>query len=83
MTGLSPRTAGGRADQAALERLRNSGCLVILVTGRELRRVSTVFPRIGIFDMVVAENGAVVYRPSSREEKPLAGPPPPALITAS
>ena len=75
----------GQVDEptvAALERLRGSGCLVILVTGRELDELSTVFPRIGMFDMIVAENGAVLYRPSSREQKLLAGPPPPELITA-
>jgi hydroxymethylpyrimidine pyrophosphatase-like HAD family hydrolase len=75
----------GHVDEstvAALERWRGSGRLLILVTGRELNELSTVFPRIGIFDIVVIENGAVLYRPSSGEEQRLAEPPPQSLIAA-
>ena len=75
----------GHVDEptlAALERLRDSGRLLILVTGRELDELWTVCPRTGMFDMVVAENGAVVFRPSSRQERRLAEPPPPSLIAA-
>ncbi len=75
----------GEVDEqtiAALERLRASGRRLILVTGRELDELCTVFPRTGIFDMVVAENGALLFRPSSREEKRLAEPPPRSLIEA-
>jgi hydroxymethylpyrimidine pyrophosphatase-like HAD family hydrolase len=39
--------------------------------------LSSVFPHAHLFDRVVAENGALLYRPATREEKPL-GPPPPA-----
>src|SRR5439155_9750591 len=35
-----------------------------------------VFPKLELFDRVVAENGAVLYRPSSREETSLAQAPP-------
>jgi hydroxymethylpyrimidine pyrophosphatase-like HAD family hydrolase len=69
----------GRVDQdtlAALERLRKSGRRLILVTGRELADLQNVFPPLAIFDRVVAENGAVLYRPATREEKVL-GPAPP------
>jgi hydroxymethylpyrimidine pyrophosphatase-like HAD family hydrolase len=75
----------GHVDEptlAALERLRASGRLLILVTGRELDELWTVCPRTGMFDMVVAENGAVVFRPSSRQETRLADPPPQALIAS-
>lgn len=48
---------------AALERLRASGRRALLVTGRELRDLQRVFPRLDLFDRVVAENGAVLYRP--------------------
>ena len=41
-----------------------------------------VFPRVDLFDRVVAENGAVLYRPSDRTERTLAEPPPPAFVTA-
>jgi HAD superfamily hydrolase (TIGR01484 family) len=64
---------------AAVERLRKSGRRAILVTGRELRDLQTVFDRFDLFDLVVAENGALLYRPQTREETCLAEPPPPAL----
>src|SRR5438270_12383271 len=64
---------------AAVERLRKSGRRVVLVTGRELRDLQTVFDRFDLFDLVVAENGALLYRPQTREEKCVAEPPPPAL----
>src|SRR5437868_13673400 len=64
---------------AAVERLRKSGRRVVLVTGREPRDLQTVFDRFDLFDLVVAENGALLYRPQPREEKCVAEPPPPAL----
>jgi len=50
---------------------------VVLVTGRELRDLQTVFDRFDLFDLVVAENGALLYRPQTREEKCVAEPPRP------
>ncbi|MGP0063058.1 MAG: HAD-IIB family hydrolase [Isosphaeraceae bacterium] len=67
---------------AGLERFRDSGRRLIMVTGRELEELLAIFPQIGLFDRVVAENGALLYRPSSREEKVLGEPPPPALVEA-
>ena len=64
---------------AALERLRKSGRRAVLVTGRELEDLKTVFDRFDLFDLVVAENGALLYRPQTREETLLAEPPPPQL----
>ena len=64
---------------AALERLRASGRKVILVTGRDLDDLQRVCPRLELFDRIVAENGALLYRPQSREEILLAEPPPPEL----
>jgi hypothetical protein len=61
----------------ALERLRGSGRKAILVTGRELPDLLHVFPEIELFDHVVAENGAVLYCPSTKAERLLAEPPPP------
>jgi HAD superfamily hydrolase (TIGR01484 family) len=75
----------GRVDEptvAALERVRASGRRLILVTGRELDELRDVFPRLELFDRVVAENGALLYRPASREEKLLAEPPPEAFVKA-
>jgi HAD superfamily hydrolase (TIGR01484 family) len=51
---------------AALERLRASGRRTVLVTGRELRDLQRVFQRLDLFDRVVAENGAVLYRPQGQ-----------------
>jgi HAD superfamily hydrolase (TIGR01484 family) len=56
---------------AALQRLRDSGRKLILVTGREIENLLDVFPAIDLFDRVVAENGGLLYRPASREHKTL------------
>lgn len=71
--------AEGRVDEGtleALERLRNSGRRLILVTGREMNDLLRVFPQIDLFERVVAENGALLYRPATRETKRLAEAPP-------
>ncbi|TRC79152.1 HAD-IIB family hydrolase [Mesorhizobium sp. WSM4310] len=54
---------------AALERFKKSGRKLVLVTGRELPDLKRVFPEIGLFDKVVAENGALIYTPASEEER--------------
>jgi hydroxymethylpyrimidine pyrophosphatase-like HAD family hydrolase len=68
----------GRVDTttlAALEELRTSGRKLVLVTGRELPDLERVFDRLDLFDLVVAENGALIYNPASRQERALADPP--------
>jgi len=74
-------TAGRIAPEVVdgLRRLRDAGRRVVLVTGRELDDLLKVCPEIGLFERVVAENGAVLYRPSSRETILLADPPPRAF----
>jgi hydroxymethylpyrimidine pyrophosphatase-like HAD family hydrolase len=67
---------------AALTRFKASGRKLLMVTGRELPDLGRVFPHLGMFDMVVAENGALLYRPDMAEERPLAAPPPQSLIAA-
>lgn len=52
----------------ALERLRNSGRKLVLVTGRHLPDLSSVFSGLGLFDRVIVENGGVLYDPHTREE---------------
>lgn len=64
----------------ALERVAKSGRKLVLVTGRELESLLAVFPQIGLFDWVVAENGGLLYRPATREEQPLAPPPSAELV---
>jgi HAD superfamily hydrolase (TIGR01484 family) len=63
--------------QAALTRLKAAGRKLIMVTGRELEELKTVFPDYAIFDRIVAENGAHVFRPDTQEEKLLGQAPPP------
>ncbi|NLD68932.1 MAG: HAD-IIB family hydrolase, partial [Limnobacter sp.] len=67
---------------AGLERLRESGRKLLMVTGRELPDLQRVFDRLDLFDVVVAENGALLYFPQSQEERPLAAEPPAELVAA-
>jgi hypothetical protein len=67
---------------AALEQWRETGRKLILITGRQLDDLQTVFSRFNLFDWVVAENGAVLYEPSTQTEILLAEPPPAAFVQA-
>jgi len=60
----------------ALKRVSASGRKLVLATGRELADLLAAFPDISLFDRVVAENGALLYRPVTREQRLLADPPP-------
>jgi hydroxymethylpyrimidine pyrophosphatase-like HAD family hydrolase/energy-coupling factor transporter ATP-binding protein EcfA2 len=66
----------------ALKRFKESGRKLVLVTGRELPDLKRVFPELGIFDKVVAENGALIYTPASEEEKPISTAPSPDFVKA-
>jgi hydroxymethylpyrimidine pyrophosphatase-like HAD family hydrolase len=69
----------GRVDEAtlaALARFRRSGRRLVLVTGRELEELLAIFPEVGLFDRVVAENGALLYRPEDQAVRVLGGAPP-------
>lgn len=59
----------GSAVLDGLRRLKDSGRRLLLVTGRELDDLRQVGPDLRIFDRVVAENGAVLYRPLTGEEE--------------
>jgi len=67
---------------AALHRLRDSGRKLVLVTGREIEDLLSIFPEIETFDRVVAENGGLLYRPTSREHKTLGEAPPAEFVAA-
>jgi HAD superfamily hydrolase (TIGR01484 family) len=56
---------------AALERFRESGRRLVMVTGREIDDLKSVCPRLDLFERVVAENGALIYRPQTNEERVL------------
>jgi HAD superfamily hydrolase (TIGR01484 family) len=75
----------GRVNEttlAGLDRLRKSGRRLILVTGRRLEDLQKTFSRLDLFDHVVAENGALLYRPESKEEKVLGQAPPQSFLDA-
>jgi hydroxymethylpyrimidine pyrophosphatase-like HAD family hydrolase/energy-coupling factor transporter ATP-binding protein EcfA2 len=59
----------------SLEKLHKSGRKLILATGRRLKELIEVFPKISLFHYVVAENGGVMYEPSSRNYRVLTEPP--------
>jgi hydroxymethylpyrimidine pyrophosphatase-like HAD family hydrolase len=67
---------------AALESVLATGRKLVLVTGRELDDLVGVYPDLSIFERVVAENGALLYRPATKERRRLAEPPPAALLAA-
>jgi hydroxymethylpyrimidine pyrophosphatase-like HAD family hydrolase/energy-coupling factor transporter ATP-binding protein EcfA2 len=65
----------------ALARVRDSGRKVLLVTGRMLPDLRSVCPDVDrMFDAVVAENGALLYFPETREARALGDAPEPALV---
>ena len=75
----------GAVDEStidALKRFLATGRRLLMITGRELPELIQVFPHLELFEWVVAENGGILYRPSTKEVKQLADPPPPAFIEA-
>lgn len=70
----------GDVDQVAveaMERLKAAGVHLMMVTGREIDDLKTVFTRFDLFDLIVGENGALLYWPKDGREVLLAQPPPP------
>jgi len=65
-----------------LKRFLASGRRLVMVTGRELPDLMQSFPHLDLFEWVVAENGGLLYRPSTKEEIPLADPPPANFVQA-
>jgi hydroxymethylpyrimidine pyrophosphatase-like HAD family hydrolase len=73
----------GHCDERCVEALRQlsaTGRKLILVTGRELRRLLEVFPEARLFDYIVAENGAVLHRTATRRSEILGQAPPEILL---
>jgi hydroxymethylpyrimidine pyrophosphatase-like HAD family hydrolase/GTPase SAR1 family protein len=71
----------GQPALDALRRLRESGRKLVLVTGRLLPDLAALFEPLDLFDRVIAENGAVLYRPAGKEELPLAEPLPAEFVS--
>jgi hydroxymethylpyrimidine pyrophosphatase-like HAD family hydrolase len=65
-----------------LASFRASGRKLILNTGRTLNDLVTVFPDLELFDLLIVENGAVMYNPHTRLNTLLADPPPQPLLDA-
>lgn len=73
----------GSVDEStlqALDRLKRAGYRLIMVTGRILEELVSVFPQLDWFDLVVIENGGVLYQPSTKEIVNLSGPPPSEFV---
>ena len=73
----------GRVSEAtltALQRWQKTGRKLILVTGRRLDDLYSVFPQARLFDCIVAENGALLAFPATDEERLLGESPPQSLI---
>ncbi len=70
------------ATLAALHRLRHAGHYVLLVTGREIEDLRSVFNHFDHFDLIVGENGGLLHWPSNGREKLLAEAPSPAFVDA-
>ena len=66
--------------RAALVRWKESGRKLILVTGRELPDLQKVCPFTGLFDCIVAENGALLFWPIKGQKQVLAPAPSPEFI---
>lgn len=75
----------GHVDESvwgAIRRLRESGRKAVMVTGRELEDLQVVCPHLDLFERIVAENGALIYNPKTKEVRLLAEPPPPAFAAS-
>jgi hydroxymethylpyrimidine pyrophosphatase-like HAD family hydrolase len=59
----------------AIERVRAAGLKTLLVTGRQMPELRALFPRIDLFDAIVAENGAELLLPPAGREEILGDPP--------
>jgi hydroxymethylpyrimidine pyrophosphatase-like HAD family hydrolase len=64
----------------AIGAIRQAGIAVLLVTGRRLADLRRVAGDLKCFDVVVAENGAVLDFPTSGRHVVLGHPPPPAAL---
>jgi hypothetical protein len=75
----------GKVDQLtvdALRRAKANGLRLVMVTGRELSDLFNAFEHTDLFERIVAENGAVLYDPATKQINPIADPAPPAFIEA-
>jgi haloacid dehalogenase-like hydrolase/Transposase IS200 like len=55
------------ATLEALHELEHSGRKLLLVTGRQLPDLKNVLPEIALFDVIVAENGGLLFAAQAEE----------------
>lgn len=72
---LATRGRVDAATMAGLRRMRDAGVALLLVTGREMSDFPGVKMDLSIFDLVVAENGGVLFFPKTNETRLLAAAP--------
>jgi HAD superfamily hydrolase (TIGR01484 family) len=65
---------------AALQRARDMGRRLVLVTGRVWPELQAVFPEYKVFHRIVAENGALLIDPETSEQTLLGAGPPESFI---
>lgn len=73
----------GRHDERCIDALRAlaaTGRKLILVTARELRELLEIFPSARVFDYVIAENGAILHQPATKQSEILAQAPSEMLL---
>lgn len=68
------------SSRRALREVSATGRKLVLVTGRTLEELLDVFDDLDLFNLVVVENGGVLYNPKNREERVLAGSVRPELL---
>ena len=73
---LAPETV------ASLQRLRESGRRAVLVTGRILDELLDICDDLDVFDLVVLENGALLYNPATGQQRLLAATLPRRFVAA-
>jgi HAD superfamily hydrolase (TIGR01484 family) len=69
-----------KATLEALRALRDSGKELLLVTGRRMEDLLNLFHDVNMFARIVAENGAVLYRPATLKFLELSNPLPERFI---
>ena len=73
----------GHVDEPTVEALRRAkaaGLRLVMVTGRELTDLFNTFEHPGLFERIVAENGAVIYDPATQSVESISSAPPPAFV---
>lgn len=68
----------GRVDAPtldALRRVRASGRRLLLVSGRELESLAATFDALDLFDLMVLENGGLLFEPATGRERALCAAP--------